>query len=137
MVQTQSYNALNNKISDNNEQKLKQKKFDLEQRTFIFSKEIIKFIKNIPKNLIIIEISKQVLRSASSIGANYIEANESLGKKDFVMRIRICLKEAKETVYWLKLLELDKINHQKKRNYLINEAIELKKIFSSIVGKSN
>jgi four helix bundle protein len=73
------------------------------------------------------------------VGANYIEANESLGKKDFVFRIKICRKEAKECGYWLRLiLETNNdIRDEKTGNYLLNESIELKKIFSSMIGKSN
>jgi four helix bundle protein len=85
------------------------KKYDLEDRTLNFAKRIIEFINKLQKSLTNIEISKQLVRSAGSIGANYIEANESLSKKDFVMRIKICRKEAKESCYWLKLLICNKI----------------------------
>ncbi len=103
------------------------KPYDLEERTFLFTKEVLNFIKVLPKNIGNIELSKQVVRSSGSIGANYIEANESLGKKDFLMRIRICRKEAKETRYWLKLLEED--------GRLTNEVTELMKIFGAILEK--
>ena len=106
----------------------KSKLYDLEERTFKFAREVLEFVKALPKNLANLEIGKQLIRSAGSIGANYIEANESLGKKDFLMRIRICRKEAKETRYWLKLLE--------EEGKLINEVTELMKIFGSIVEKS-
>jgi four helix bundle protein len=82
---------------------IKQQPFDLENRTFKFTKEVSKFLKNVPKNFINNEILKQVIRSSRSVGANYIEANECLSKKDFIMRIKICRKEAKKTIYWLKL----------------------------------
>ena len=82
------------------------------------------------------EITKQVIRSSGSIGANYIEANESLGKKDFAMRVRVCRKEAKETVYWLKLLEINGSDMESKRQVLVQEATELMKIFGSIVEKT-
>ncbi|HLX13466.1 MAG TPA: four helix bundle protein [Bacteroidota bacterium] len=62
------------------------------------------FCKKLPNNLSNLEYSKQVLRSSGSVGANYIEANESLSKKDFLLRIRICRKEVKESRYWLQLL---------------------------------
>jgi four helix bundle protein len=119
-----------------NNQNGKQKKYDLEKRTLNYSKEVFTFVKNIQKNIINNEIMKQVIRSSGSIGANYIEANESLGKKDFVMRIKICRKESKETVYWLKLLDLNKIDSQNKCETLIDEAIQLTKIFSAIIEKS-
>jgi four helix bundle protein len=90
----------------------------------------------LPKTITHKVFTKQLVRSSSSIGANYIEANESLGKKDFFMHIKICRKEAKETVYWLKLLELDDVPSRIKCDQLIDEATQLKKIFSSIVQKS-
>ena len=70
--------------------------YDLEERTFIFAKDVRFFIKTIPKTIINIEDAKQLVKSSGSIGANYIEANESLGKKDFLMRSKISRKEAKE-----------------------------------------
>lgn len=82
------------------------KQYDLEERTLKFAKEVIEFVKILPKTTPNAEIAKQVIRSSGSIGANYIEANESLSKKDFVMRIKICRKESKEGIYWLKLTEI-------------------------------
>ena len=78
-------------------------RYDLEERTFGFAQEVRNFIKTIPKTIANIEDGKQVIRSSGSVGANYIEANESLGKKDFILRLRIARKEAKETRYWLGL----------------------------------
>jgi four helix bundle protein len=115
---------------------IKQQPFDLENRTFKFTKEVIDFLKKVPKNFINNEILKQVIRSSGSVGANYIEANESLSKKDFIMRIKICRKEAKETVYWLKLLDLGTADNQTKCKSLFDEATQLTKIFSAIVARS-
>ena len=84
-------------ISDNS------KKYDLEERTFVFAKNVIEYVQSLPKGMIYSEIGKQLVRSSGSVGANYIEANESLSKKDFLMRIKIYRKEAKESGYWLKL----------------------------------
>lgn len=109
--------------------------YDLEERTLKFSKEVIEFIKILPRTVANREIMKQLIRSSTSVGANYIEANESLGKKDFAMRIKISRKEAKETIYWLKLVEL-KDGQEHLRQSLINEATELMKIFGSIVEKT-
>jgi four helix bundle protein len=78
---------------------------------------------------------KQVIRSSGSVGANYIEANESLGKKDFAMRIRICRKEAKETVYWLKLVETNDNSLDTKRASYVQEGTEIMKIFAAILLK--
>ncbi len=75
------------------------KKYDLEERTMMFTQRIISFTQKLPKNIANLEMKKQSIRSAGSVGANYIEANEALSKKDFVLRIKICRKEAKETIY--------------------------------------
>lgn len=77
---------------------------------------------------------RQLVRSSGSIGANYIEASESLGKKDFAMRLRICRKEAKETIYWLTLLEIPE-QLLKERDALIKESNEFTAIFGSIISK--
>ena len=105
------------------------KRYDLEDRTLNFAKRIIEFINKLPKTLTNIEISKQLVRSAGSVGANYIEANESLSKKDFAMRIKICRKEAKESRYWLRLVSCNntKESEEEQKN-LIQEATELTKI---------
>jgi four helix bundle protein len=79
--------------------------YDLEDRTFDFANDVRAFAKRVPKTLANVEDTKQVVRASGSVGANYIEANESLSKKDFLMRIRICRKEAKESRYWLRLIE--------------------------------
>jgi four helix bundle protein len=89
----------------------------------------------VPKSLSNIEIAKQLIRSAGSVGANYIEANESLGKKDFVMHARIARKEAKESRYWLQLIECND-SLQLPRDQLIQESTELLKILSKIIEKS-
>ncbi len=111
------------------------KKYDLEERTLCFAKQVIKFIYTLPKTLTNIEISKQLMRSAGSVGANYIEANESLSKKDFVMRIKICRKESKETRYWLKLVN-GNIGTEENKKGLVQESTELMKIFGAILEKS-
>ena len=78
--------------------------YDLEERTFQFAKNVRLLIKKLPKSTANIEDGKQVIRSSGSTGANYIEANESFSKKDFVFRIKICRKEAKESAYFLRLI---------------------------------
>ena len=79
------------------------KKYDLGERTFLFAKKVIEYVRNLPRGIVDSEIGRQLVRSAGSVGANYIEANESLSKKDFLMHIKICRKVAKETRYWLNL----------------------------------
>ena len=114
----------------------KTKQYDLEERTLRFAKEVIMYVNTLPKTMANNEIIKQVIRSSGSVGANYIEANEALSKKDFAMRVKICRKEAKESGYWLKLLELRGEDTEQKRQMLIDEAIQLTKIFGAIVEKS-
>ncbi|MFH1827217.1 MAG: four helix bundle protein [bacterium] len=112
------------------------KKYDLEERTYKLAKEIRDFIKEIPKNSSNNIYISQLIRSSSSIGANFIEANEALSKKDFYHRVKICRKEAKETEYWLLLIEVSSgLFLQKKLNYLIQEVGELMKIFGAIISK--
>src|SRR5258708_228599 len=78
---------------------------DLADRTFLFAKNVRSFVKKLPKTIGNIEDMKQVVRSSGSVAANYIEANESLSRKDFLMRIKICRKEAKESRLWLQLFD--------------------------------
>jgi len=111
--------------------------YDLEERTFQFAKDVRLFVKTLPKTIATYEDGKQLIRSSGSVGANYIEANESLGKKDFQMRIRISRKEAKESHYWLRLIhETNELKNEKECLRLMNESEELKKIFSSILEKT-
>ena len=113
------------------------KPYDLEERTFQFAKEVREFIKTLKRTIANIEDSKQIVRSSGSVGANYIEANESFSKKDFVFRAKICRKEAKESVYWLKLFqETNELTNHDLVNSLIQEADELKKMFSSMIEKT-
>ncbi len=112
------------------------KPYDLGERTLQFAKNVIEFTKTLPKTPANIENSKQLIRSSGSVGSNYIEANESLGKKDFIMRIRICRKESKESAYWLKLLECNNPRDEQKRALLIDEAMQFVKIFNTIIEKS-
>lgn len=112
-------------------------KYDLEDRTFLFTKNIVLFVKKLPRSVSNIEFVKQLVRSSGSVGANYIEANEALSKKDFLMRMRISRKEAKETSYWLRLIiETNDQKFQNEGMVLLKESEELKKILSSIIEKS-
>lgn len=112
------------------------KPYDLEERAFQFAKEVRLFVKTLPKTIANIEDGKQLIRSSGSIGANYIEANESLGKNDLLMRIRISREEAKESAYWLRLLhETNSLENMKEAEELMQETNELTKILSSILEK--
>jgi len=111
--------------------------YDLEERTFQFAKNVRIFVKKLPKTIANIEDGKQIIKASGSVGANYIEANESFSKKDFVFRIKICRKEAKESAYFARLIkETNSKEFESEGLVLYNEAVELKKIFSSILEKS-
>ena len=111
------------------------KKFDLEERTYEFAKAVRAFIRAVQKDIPNIEDSKQVVRSSGSVAANYIEANEALSKKDFLMRAKICRKEAKESKLWLKLIKAESLENERAR--LEQEAHELTCIFGAIITKSS
>src|SRR5437867_6401881 len=110
------------------------KPYDLEERTFQFAKASRAFVKQMPRTISNVEDVKQFIRASGSIGANYIEANEAIGRKDFVMKIKICRREAKETCYWLRLLDVDG-NLERQRQQLSAEAKELMNIFGAILRK--
>ena len=113
------------------------KHYDLEDRTLAFAKDIRSFVKKLRKTIANIEDGKQLVKSSGSVGSNYIEANESLSKKDFIMRIKICRKESKESRYWLKLVDTNNDKEQERdRDTLIIEATELMNIFGAILQKS-
>ncbi len=111
------------------------KPYDLGERTKKFAKRIRDYVKNLPGTLASIEDARQLIKASGSVGANYIEAEESLSKKDFIMRIKISRKEAKESKYWLELIE-PKRDWIREKETLIQEATELTKIFGAIVEKS-
>ena len=114
------------------------KQYDLEARTLAFARSVRNFVKKLPKSIVEYEDAKQLVRSSGSVGANYIEANEALSKKDFVMRIKICRKEAKESRYWLELIDADHLPELLEiRNKLMREAHELMNIFGAILRKSD
>lgn len=114
------------------------KVYDLEERTKKFAWDIRQFVKKLPLTISNKEDVKQLIRSSGSVGANYIEANESLGKKDFLLRIKISRKEAKESVYWLSLLDLGNDEFIKKEQLMLQqEATELMKIFGAILTKAS
>ncbi|MDB4979246.1 MAG: four helix bundle protein [Candidatus Peribacteria bacterium] len=111
--------------------------YNLETRTLTFARSVRLFIRKLSRTISNIEDSKQVVRSSGSIAANYIEANESLSKKDFIMRIKICRKEAKESVLWLTLLDISDQMAENERLSLIKEAQEFVLIFAAILRKSS
>jgi len=113
------------------------KKYDLEERTEQFTKDVIQLCKKLSKNTINFELISQTVRASGSVGANYIEANEALSRKDFFNRIKICRKEAKEARYWLKIIVSSNPELEKETDSLIQEATELMNIFGSIVRRGS
>jgi len=109
--------------------------FDLEKRTFNFAEDVRALVGKLTKTVINLEDGPQLVRASGSVGANYIEANEAISKKDFLYRIKICRKVVKESHYWLRLIE-PKPEDKNERRRLISEASELIKIFSSILKNS-
>ena len=114
-----------------------EKPYDLEERTFLFAKECRNYIRTLTKTTSNIEDGKQLVRSSGSVGANYIEANEKLGDKDLIYRLKISWKEAKESKYWLRLLHELNPDQKTLSDSLLFEVEELRKILSAIITKTS
>ena len=112
-------------------------KYDLEERTLEFAKNIIRLCKKLPNNTVNFKLVDQIIRSGSSIGANYREANDGLSKKDFINRLRISRKEAKETSFWLELIVEANNEFRNEAEFLMDECVQLRNILSSIISKSS
>ena len=113
------------------------KRRDLEDRTFQFADTVRHFIKQLPRTLANTEDARQLVRASGSVAANWIEADEALSKKDFLMRVKICRKEAKESRLFLRLLDAGLAKSTaSSRDGLAKEARELTLIFSAIISKS-
>ncbi len=112
------------------------REFDLEKRTTEFGKAVVRMCKDLVRNPMNDRLVGQVVGAAGSVGANYREANDALGKKDFIQRMKISRREAKGSLHWLELIL--EANREKKleAQSLIKEADELKKILSSIIDKA-
>lgn len=113
------------------------KKFDLEERTSVFSERIIDLCKKAPKDIITSPIINQLVRAGTSIGANYCEANGASSKKDFKNKIFICKKESKETKYWLRILARSVQELTDECRELWREAQEFTMMFSKIASNTN
>jgi four helix bundle protein len=108
----------------------------LDKRIFNFVLRIIKYLKNIQNSTINKVIISQLMKASSSIGANYDEAQGASSKKDFISKVAIAHREAKESHYWLKLIKGSEIDDSDELNYLIQESLEIRNILGSIVGKA-
>jgi len=111
------------------------KEFDLERRTTEYAKAVIRLCPDLPINSINDRLTGQAVGSAGSIGANYREANDALGKKDFVQRLKIARREAKESLHWLELIAEANIERTDLIGPLLKETDELKCILSAIIAK--
>jgi len=108
--------------------------YDLENRTALFGEEIIKFCKNLPQDSITKPLISQLIRSSTSIGANYMEANGASSRKDFRNKIFICKKEAQESKHWLRMFKTCTENKVMEIEKLWKEAQELTLIFQKITS---
>lgn len=106
----------------------------MEDRTFLFAQAVRAFVKRLPRTISNTEDMRQLVRASGSVAANWIEADESLSKKDFILRTKICRKEAKESRLFLRLLDVGQVSAE--REALATEARELTLIFASIILKS-
>ena len=109
------------------------KKYDLEERTAQFGEAIIEFVKTVPEDPVNNPLISQLVRSGTSIGANYMEADGAQSKKDFQHKISICKKESKETKHWLRMIAKANPGRRYECQKLFREAQELSLIFSSIL----
>lgn len=117
-------------------QNMNVKKYDLEERTALFGENIVKFCRSINPNHVSKPIITQLVKSGTSIGANYCEADGAESKKDFIHKIGICKKECKETKYWLRMVLTICPEQKKECRKLWKEAQELTLIFSKIILNS-
>ena len=106
-------------------------KIELERRTKEFSLQLIRFLESLPKNYLGEALGRQLLKSGTSIGANYREANRAESKADFIHKLAIAEKEASETVYWLELMTEAGIGDRKDVAKLLQEAREILAIFTA------
>jgi len=114
------------------------KTYDLEDRSLEFARRCRSLVKQLPTTTANSEDGKQLVRASGSVGANYIEANEALSKKDFLHRLRISRKEAKESRYWLRLLDIGGDQAlESQRAALVAESAELLSILSAIIQKAS
>lgn len=120
--------------------KKEEKIYDIKERCLRFAVRIVSFIVRLPKTIAGYEIGRQLLRAGTSVGANVEEADGAVSKKDFVNKIGIARKEARESNYWLRVIDLSNLLKKEDDNeelkWLLNESKELMKILSSIMGKA-
>ena len=130
---------MTNQIPNPNEKVVVEKKYDLEERTAKFGEAIIGFAREIPKSEVTRSLISQLVRAGTSVGANYCEADDAESKKDFIHKIGICKKEARESKHWLRMVVTAEPDLRDKAKKLWIEAKELNLIFNAIIrsGRKN
>jgi four helix bundle protein len=113
----------------------KDRVFDLEERTARFGEAVSAFAKTVPKNVVTVPLIDQVVRSGTSVGANYCEADDAVSKKEFRCKIGTCKKEARETKYWLRMIAAAEEASKAQARVLWQEAKELHLIFAAILRR--
>jgi len=119
----------------NKAQNPKSQKYDLAERTAKFGESVIDFVSSLPETSVNRPLKSQLIRSSTSVGANYMEADAAESARDFNHKIALCTKEAKETTHWLRMIAKANSNKTEKCRKLYQEARELTLIFSSILNK--
>ena len=109
---------------------------DIKDRTFRFALTIISLVETLPNTISAKTIGKQLIRSGTSIGANVEEATAAHSKADFIYRMNVALREARETLYWLRLLEASQISETKIAAEILQEADEITRILGAIVSSA-
>lgn len=112
-----------------------EKPYDLDERTALFGEAVVRFCKALSKDTVNLRLVDQLTRSATSVGANYLEAEDAISRKDFAHRIALCRKEAKESKHWLRMIAAAEPNQRDQARQLWQEAKELNLIFGSILRK--
>lgn len=111
-------------------------KYDLEERTARFGADVINFVKQLPAGPVNSPLINQLVRSATSVGANYCEADDAQSKMDFIHKLSICKKEARETTHWFKMIKTAEPASVELADRLSKEATELNLIFNAIINST-
>ena len=127
---------MTNESSSPNDEPDGRKSFDLEERTAVFGEGVIHFAKTVPKNPVTLPLIGQIIRSGTSVAANYCEADDAVSKKDFKNKIGTCRKESRETKLWLRMIAAAEPETKAEARKLLQEAKELHLIFAAIWRKS-
>lgn len=131
-----SRQLLRNDVMMNDGMKNKERVYDLEERTAKFGEAVVEFCRSLPKNVITTPIIHQLIKSGTSMGANYCEADDAESKKDFCHKMGIAKKEARETKYWLRIIVVAESSCREKAQILWQEARELHLIFAASINSA-